>query len=195
MRKKILFLLFSLFLIVPCMFLFTACDTAHEHDFGSELKVSDTAHWVECECGERKNIEAHTGGTATCTNKAVCEVCGFGYGETEAHVFNCRRVTEEYIATAASCTSKLKYYFSCDCGAKCSEMFEVGEVGHSFVAMKVHTDYICSGATCESPAKYYYSCEGCGNKSDKTFTHGNALGHDEIVHEALIPTCTEYGWD
>lgn len=29
----------------------------------------------------------HTGGTATCLNKAVCELCGEEYGELADHVY------------------------------------------------------------------------------------------------------------
>ena len=36
-------------------------------------------------CGEPKGGEDHTGGTATCENKAVCTVCGAEYGQLLAH--------------------------------------------------------------------------------------------------------------
>ena len=49
-----------------------------------------THHWRECKndnCPETDNSKKfyygqHTGGTATCTDKAVCETCGVKYGET-----------------------------------------------------------------------------------------------------------------
>ncbi|MBQ6877090.1 MAG: Ig-like domain-containing protein [Oscillospiraceae bacterium] len=41
-------------------------------------------------------------------------------------------------------------------------------------------------ATCTEPA----TCKrGCG------YTEGEALGHDEVEHEAKAPTCTEIGWE
>ena len=46
------------------------------------LHYDDTYHWKECErCGEILEKEAHYGGTATETERAVCEVCGVCYGE------------------------------------------------------------------------------------------------------------------
>ena len=49
--------------------------------------VNETQHQVKCEsCGYKTEWENHTGGTATCTAKAVCSVCGESYGELAAHV-------------------------------------------------------------------------------------------------------------
>lgn len=50
-------------------------------------QTSETQHQVKCEsCGYKTEGENHTGGTATCTAKAVCSVCGESYGELAAHV-------------------------------------------------------------------------------------------------------------
>lgn len=50
-------------------------------------QTSETQHQVKCEsCGYKTEWENHTGGTATCTAKAVCSVCGEAYGELAAHV-------------------------------------------------------------------------------------------------------------
>ncbi|MBO5100947.1 MAG: hypothetical protein J6C39_00250 [Clostridia bacterium] len=42
----------------------------HFHSFGAEYKSSDAAHWQECSCGEKQNIELHTAGS---DNK--CSIC------------------------------------------------------------------------------------------------------------------------
>ena len=43
-------------------------------------------HWHKCtRCEEQLDKAAHSGGTATCTEKAVCEVCNTPYGNTTAH--------------------------------------------------------------------------------------------------------------
>jgi len=50
-------------------------------------QTTETQHQVKCEsCAYETAWENHTGGTATCTAKAVCEVCGVSYGELAAHV-------------------------------------------------------------------------------------------------------------
>lgn len=80
----------------------------------------DTYHWLGCQrCGktledlrdelnsagfeinekwyELSRKTAHTGGTATCTEKAVCDECGDGYGELGAHRYDA-------VVTAPTCT-------------------------------------------------------------------------------------------
>lgn len=80
----------------------------------------DTYHWLGCQrCGktledlrdelnsagfeinekwyELSRKTAHTGGTATCTVKAVCDECGDGYGELGAHRYDA-------VVTAPTCT-------------------------------------------------------------------------------------------
>ena len=48
---------------------------------------SDSAnHWQEYTCCHAKaNVAAHSGGAATCTAQAVCQVCGKAYGPLAAH--------------------------------------------------------------------------------------------------------------
>ncbi len=67
------------------------CDTcgvaygeANGHSY--EWKFDGEKHWKECSvegCGviEEDSEGSHTGGTATCKDKAVCEVCESAYGE------------------------------------------------------------------------------------------------------------------
>ena len=43
-------------------------------------------HWHKCtRCEEQLDKAAHSGGTATCTEKAVCATCNIAYGNTVAH--------------------------------------------------------------------------------------------------------------
>lgn len=56
---------------------------------------SDSAnHWQEyiC-CHARANEAAHSGGAATCTAQAVCQVCGKAYGPLAAHDWGAWKVT------------------------------------------------------------------------------------------------------
>lgn len=63
----------------------TTSSSVHVHSY-TLLKSDETGHWYECECGEHnpEGVTAHSGGTATCTAKAVCEVCHTEYGEVDA---------------------------------------------------------------------------------------------------------------
>lgn len=53
-----------------------------DHTYGDTYKTDGKYHWKECEvCGQETEKEAHKGGTATTTKKAVCDVCGAEYGD------------------------------------------------------------------------------------------------------------------
>ena len=66
-----------------------------------------TATITECE---------HSGGEATCTEKAKCEICGAEYGEMKPHSY-AQIKSPEYLKSAATCTAKAVYYTSCtECG-------------------------------------------------------------------------------
>jgi len=63
----------------------SVCDTAYgellDHSF-TELKSDATDHWYKCaNCDATTTKATHTGGTATCTEKAKCEVCDTAYGD------------------------------------------------------------------------------------------------------------------
>ena len=58
------------------------------HNYGSEWKHDETSHWRECQiegCTAKIDVAKHSGGQATCQQKAECEVCNQEYGEFGAH--------------------------------------------------------------------------------------------------------------
>ena len=88
---------------------------ALEHDWGAWTQNSDEeTHTRIC-----KRDTSHTetenchGGTATCTAKAVCTVCGGEFGEMAAHSFTTEKAEAQYLKSAATCTEKAIYYKSC----------------------------------------------------------------------------------
>ena len=54
---------------------------AHVHFPDDSWDFDSENHWQTCSCGEKMNAANHSGGTATPTSKAKCEVCGAEYGE------------------------------------------------------------------------------------------------------------------
>ena len=96
----------------------TLCGGSSEplgHDWGAWTQNSDEkTHTRIC-----KRDTSHTetenchGGTATCTAKAVCTVCGGEYGEMAAHSFTAEKAEGQYLKSAATCTEKAVYYKSC----------------------------------------------------------------------------------
>ena len=71
---------------VYCRFCNAEAIAAKQHDFTGEWHSDENSHWHECQngnCSVTDTKTAHTGGKATCTEKAVCEVCGKSYGELD----------------------------------------------------------------------------------------------------------------
>lgn len=63
------------------------------------------------------NLANHTGGTATCTAKAVCSVCHQPYGNYAAHSYTAETKKAEALKAAGNCRDKAVYYYSCSvCG-------------------------------------------------------------------------------
>ncbi|HBK26026.1 MAG TPA: hypothetical protein DDY90_04725, partial [Clostridiales bacterium] len=150
---------------------------AHEHS-GTWKSNGNGTHSRVCACGVTETANC-SGGTATCTEKATCAICGGKYGALGAHSFT-ETVDAKYLKSAATCTAKAVYYKSCAvCGEKGTETFETGNVlGHDWGKWQSngdgthtrvckrdesHTETVnCSGgtATCTEKA----TCTDCGGK-------------------------------
>lgn len=170
---------------------------ACSHDF-SQWAYSDTQHWkkcANCDAEDAVNKTDHSGGTATCTEKAVCTTCGQQYGNTNHnnHDYSQTRMTPTYKASDATCTTPVTYYYSCVCGATGTNTFNSTKEdeqakGHAFAAAWEHNDDKhwhkctrdgCTGIDAEAahewqPATYTApkTCETCGaTTGTKLSTH------------------------
>ena len=158
------------------------------HDYGAWTSNDNGTHTRVCSRNAAHTETGNcTGGTASCTKKAVCEDCKAEYGNLLPHDFTAEQAEEKYLKSAATCTEKAVYYKSCTvCGEKGTETFEYGNpLGHDYGAWTsndngthtrvcsrdaIHTETEnCSGgeATCTEQA----TCEFCGKK------YGEPLGH------------------
>ena len=96
----------------------TVCGGSSEplgHDWSTWTQNSDEkTHTRICnrDTSHTETENCH-GGTATCTAKAVCTVCGGEYGEMAAHSFTAEKAETQYLKSAATCTEKAVYYKSC----------------------------------------------------------------------------------
>ena len=160
-----------------------------------------TATITECE---------HSGGEATCTNKAKCEICGAEYGETKPHSY-AQIKSPEYLKSAATCTAKAVYYTSCtECGrsskgTKNEATFEYGNaLGHKYGEWvsngdgthsrvcandSTHTETkACHGgkATCTAKA----ICEDCGKAYGEMAAHTFTAKTVAAKYLKSAATCT-----
>ena len=187
----------------------SVCGTASEETFtygttidhSYELKHDAEKHWQECSvCHTKTNEEAHSGGTATCTAKAVCTTCGAEYGELAAHNYQ-ELAEEKYLKSPATCTSPAIYYKSCSvCGTASEETFTYGTtIDHSYelkhdaekhwqecsVCHTKTNEAVHSGGTATCIAKAV--CSVCRTE------YGALADHDTVHHDRVDPTCTTTG--
>ena len=154
------------------------------HDWGAWTPNGNGTHTGSCtRCSEVKTASC-TGGTATCTAKAVCEVCGGEYGEKDPD----NHALVHPRAKAPTCTEIGwdAYDLCVRCGYTTRK--ELPALNHDLVR------HVAQAPTCTEKGWAYDTCSrfGC---SYTTRTELPALNHDLKQHAAKAPTCTEIGWD
>ena len=156
-----------------------------EADIDGGYYFNKTAHWYVCKnsylCTVKFNYQEHFGGNATCTNKAVCEACGYEYGELLGHNYK----FSGYVRETCTTDGHLPYYY-CD---RCEKYFEretdaldtelseliIPATGHSM------TKVDAVPVSCEANGRIeYYKCGNCS----KLFT--DADGKNEITYADTV---------
>ena len=78
---------------------------SHTGNIGEQWHSDSANHWQEYTCCHaRANEAAHSGGAATCTAQAICQVCGRAYGPLAAHDWQPATCTAPKICTACHVT-------------------------------------------------------------------------------------------
>ena len=127
--------------------------------------------------------EAHYGGAATCTEKAVCDECGTGYGETDAskHVIDTK-------VTPATCEKDgvLEYYCT-ENGCTYSKTEVIKKTGHSLGAWETYQNGNCATPTIK--------IRKCRNNGCKYYEQKESYGsHTWYIQPEVAPTCTTVGY-
>ena len=141
-----------------------------------DWKSNETEHWQVCTCGAVFHKAEHSGGTATCTEKAKCAVCGAEYGDALGHDFTtswthddnehwkqCSRcdIKDDVsphtwdngtITTAPTCTKAGEETYSCTkCGA--TKIEPIPATGHSWksdwTSDATHHWHECANENCD----------------------------------------------
>lgn len=115
--------------------------------------------------------KGHKGGTASCTKKAVCEVCQEEYGEVDAANHPATEIRNE---KEAGCTEA--GYTGDICCTACSKVLTSGTVipakGHSY------TSVITKQPTTAEEGIRTYTCGGCGHSYTETVAKLSDGGSD-----------------
>ena len=155
------------------------------HDWDAWRPNDDGTHTRSCKrsnCNEAET-KSCTGGTATCSTKAVCVACGGEYGEKdpnnhalvhhEAQAPTCKEIGWDAYETCSRCNHTTRT--------------ELPALNHDL------EQHDAKAPTCTE--KGWNAYETCSRCNHTTRTELPALNHDLEQHEAKAPTCTEIGWD
>lgn len=171
-----------------------------QHQWSKTPNYTDkNGHAYKCTvCGEHDTIQAHTGGTADCKNKAKCSVCGTEYGKTgdhkwstqwdytdaKGHAHKCTVCgdhddTVKHTPGAAATENSPQLCTTCSyviTPAKQHEhtLTKVGKVDASCTAAGKEQHYVCGGC-----GKIFSDSKGTKEITDKDSLTIPAVGHKD----------------
>ena len=154
------------------------------HAWGEWSSAGNGTHTRSCTnyCREVDTAKC-TGGKATCSAKAVCEVCGGEYGEKDPD----NHALVHPRAKAPTCTEIGwdAYDLCVRCGYTTRK--ELPALNHDL------KQYAAKAPTCTAIGwDAYEACSRCDYTTRKELP---ALNHDLKQYAAKAPTCTEIGWN
>ena len=99
------------------------------HTFGEWASNGDGTHSRECTVDGCKGVEtmACSGGTATCTEKAVCEYCGKAYGKTDSNNHTDLKHIDAKAATKTA-EGNIEYWYCGGCDKYYSDKDGINEI-------------------------------------------------------------------
>ena len=167
----------------------------------TEVSAEENHKWKNGECTVCYYPCEHDGGTATCSQLAVCDLCGSEYGDYDA---------DNHKAVSAWTQENGKHYHKCEYGcdthldeadcsggeATCTSLAvcdtcgeEYGEINAANHTNLVKTEAKPATHMTEGNTEYWY-CDGCGKYfSDEAGTKEIAL------KDTVIPKLTEHSVD
>ena len=157
----------------------------HKWKTPANASLGNGTHRIIClRCGLNGTASC-TGGTATCTTKAVCEACGGKYGKRDLDNHD----LVHHDAQAPTCTKP-----GWDAFDTCPRCYYT--TFRAIPALKHDLEqHAAKAPTCTEPGwDAYEACSrfGCDYTTRKELP---ALNHDLEQHAAKAPTCTEKGWN
>ena len=155
----------------------------HKWKTPANASLGNGTHRIIClRCGLNGTASC-TGGTATCTTKAVCEACGGKYGKRNLN----NHALVHYDAQAPTCTKP-----GWDAFDTCPRCYYT--TFRAIPALKHDLEqHAAKAPTCtEKGWNAYETCSRCDYTTRKELP---ALNHDLKQYAAKAPTCTEIGWN
>lgn len=143
--------------------------TGHDYKWVEISENGTIYHAQQCtKCGMLTSTGAHSGGTASCKDKAICSTCGLPYGELDPN----NHVNKEVRNAVEATVTKPGYSGDIYC-TDCGKLIEAGHetdklCKHTVSGSNVVVHHDAVEATCEKAADKhqgsieYWECTECG---------------------------------
>lgn len=131
------------------------------HVYADTWRSDEDCHWKECACGASSEREKHSGGTASCAEKAVCEICGRAYGTFGAHEL----IHHDAVAADCETSGSVEYWHCVVCGKDFADAGGERELESVTIAAGGHSlaYHERVAPTCDAEGRAaHYACAVCG---------------------------------
>ena len=146
------------------------------------------------------NLLAYYKTPLSAMNANIDDLSGNGYTlkchSPSVHTYDKKSTDAKYLKTAATCTAKAVYYYSCACGAIGTETFESGEFAAHTAGTAVVENNVAPTCTVAGSYDNVVYCTVCNAEISRETVTVNALGHTAgtaVVENNVAPTCTTAG--
>ena len=169
----------------------TTCGAAYgelgAHDMDTKWSSNDTQHFHKCltkGCDYIKDAADHSGGKATCKEKAKCDVCAAEYGNLGAHTLT------KTAAKAPTCLEpgNNEYYTCSVCGKVFKDAAGTTETTVAAETLAKSTTHVVESKYATSATEHWQICKVCGTvvgKAAHKFGEADANGRK---------TCADCGY-
>ena len=169
----------------------TTCGAAYgelgAHDMDTKWSSNSTQHFHKCltkGCDYIKDAADHSGGKATCQEKAKCDVCAAEYGNLGAHDLT------KTAAKAPTCleTGNNEYYTCSVCGKVFKDAAGTTETTVAAETLAKSTTHVVESKYATSATEHWQICKVCGTvvgKAAHKFGEADANGRK---------TCADCGY-
>lgn len=171
----------------------TTCGAAYgefgAHDMDTKWSSNDTQHFHKCltkGCDYIKDAADHSGGKATCKEKAKCDVCAAEYGNLGAHTLT------KTAAKAPTCLEpgNNEYYTCSVCGKVFKDAAGTTETTVAAETLAKSTTHVVESKYVTNATEHFKTCSVCGieikdSRAKHTFAKDEATG---------VETCSVCGY-
>ena len=157
----------------------------HSHICSDGWTFDATGHWHRCtdaNCTEKLNFAAHIGGTATCTAKKKCSICGEPYGEPDTsnhtHLSDWKFDETGHWKACSACNTDIEKTAHTGDTATCTAKKKCEVCGEPYGELDTNIHTALSGWTSDETG-HWKTCNDCGAIIE------------EAAHIGGTATCTE----